>query len=57
MTEPERGHLLLEDVDVGAEEEERLWREDGGEDHAGWFCVQTNPFPCPAAGCTFVAET
>src|SRR5919198_2101164 len=56
MTEPERGHLLLEDVDVGAEEEERLWREEGGEDHAGWFCVQTNPFPCPAAGCTFIAE-
>ena len=22
----------------------------------GWFCVSTDPFPCPAAGCVFVAE-
>ena len=28
---------------------------DGG-DHDGWFCVRTDPFPCPASGCTFVAE-
>jgi hypothetical protein len=35
--------------------DERLWRDDDGSDHAGWFCVQTNPFPCPADGCTFVA--
>ena len=26
------------------------------EDHSGWFCVRTDPFPCPAAGCAFVAE-
>jgi hypothetical protein len=36
-------------------EEEELWHEDGGEDHAGWWCVQTDPFPCPAEGCDFVA--
>src|SRR5262249_15122722 len=23
---------------------------------SGWFCVKTDPFPCPARGCTFVAE-
>jgi hypothetical protein len=39
---------LVEDVN------EDLWREDDG-DHDGWFCVQTNPFPCPAEGCPFVA--
>jgi hypothetical protein len=49
----EPGRLLLEDVEVA--EDEELWREDGGEDHAGWFCVQTDPFPSPAAGCDFIA--
>ena len=24
--------------------------------HDGWWCVRTDPFPCPAPGCTFVAE-
>jgi hypothetical protein len=35
--------------------EEELWEEEGGADHSGWYCVRTDPFPCPAAGCTFVA--
>jgi hypothetical protein len=35
-------------------EAEELWTGDS-EGHAGWFCVATDPFPCPAAGCTFVA--
>jgi hypothetical protein len=35
--------------------EEELWTEDQSNDHEGWFCVATNPFPCPAEGCTFVA--
>jgi hypothetical protein len=35
--------------------EETLWTEEGGTDHSGWFCVRTNPIPCPAAGCDFVA--
>jgi hypothetical protein len=34
--------------------DEELWQEDGG-DHIGWFCVRTDPFPCPAPGCVFVA--
>lgn len=31
--------------------------QDGGDttDYSGWFCVRTNPFPCPADGCDFVA--
>jgi hypothetical protein len=36
--------------------DEELWTGEDGESHAGWFCVRTNPFPCPAAGCGFVAE-
>jgi hypothetical protein len=51
-----------EEIDTGAGvvrdealgDEQGLWREEG-DDHAGWFCVQTNPFPCPAEGCSFVA--
>jgi hypothetical protein len=37
-------------------EEEELWQDDGEADHTGWYCVATNPFRCPAAGCDFVAE-
>ena len=37
-------------------EDEELWTDDGTADHAGWWCVGTNPFPCPASGCTFIAE-
>jgi len=50
-----RGRLLLEEDLVQAPDEE-LWTGDGSEEHAGWFCVSTSPFPCPAAGCDFVAE-
>ena len=42
--------------DVGADTDEELWAGDDGESHAGWYCVRTDPFPCPAAGCGFVAE-
>jgi hypothetical protein len=48
----ERGQATL-DVDVSVYEQ--LW-EDENADHGGWFCVRTNPFPCPASGCDFVAE-
>jgi hypothetical protein len=33
-----------------------LWTGDTEADHAGWVCVSTDPFPCPAQGCTFVAR-
>ena len=51
-TEP--GRLLLDDLELV--EAEELWTEDDGDDHAGWFCVGTDRFPCPAEGCEFVAE-
>jgi hypothetical protein len=37
-------------------EEDELWTEDDGHDYDGWWCVRTDPFPCPAAGCLYVAE-
>jgi len=50
---PYRGSLLLdEEAAVGDEE---LWEDDGSDDYAGWYCVRTDPFPCPAPGCTFIA--
>jgi hypothetical protein len=52
--EPRRGGLLVEEPHL--DEEEALWTEDGSDDHAGWSCVRTDPFPCPASGCSFVAE-
>jgi hypothetical protein len=51
----ERGELeLVEGVELL--EGEELWRGDDGADHAGWFCIATAPFPCPAPGCDFVAR-
>lgn len=29
---------------------------DADEDLSGWFCISTNPYPCPATGCAFVAS-
>src|SRR3954468_19494108 len=52
--EPRLGDLLLEESEL--DEDAELWDEDDDTDHTGWFCVSTAPFPCPAAGCTFVAE-
>ena len=45
------GSVVLEDELLEAEE---LWDDAG--DHTGWYCVRTDPFPCPADGCTFVAD-
>lgn len=36
--------------------EDELWTDDSGEDYAGWYCVKTDPWACPAEGCTFVAH-
>jgi hypothetical protein len=47
------GRLLLDEPELA--EHEDLWQEGDGADHAGWFCIGTEPFPCPAVGCTFVA--
>ena len=51
---PEPGTILLEDQETDVDED--LWTDDTGADHSGWYCVATNPFPCPAEGCDFVAE-
>jgi hypothetical protein len=48
------GSVLFEEQQL--EEEVELWTDDSDEDRSGWFCVRTDPFPCPASGCTFVAE-
>jgi hypothetical protein len=37
-------------------EEEELWYDDDEAGRDGWWCVRTDPFPCPATGCTYVAE-
>lgn len=52
--EPRRGELLLEELELF--EDAQLWDDDSDTDHTGWFCVATAPFPCPAAGCAFIAE-
>lgn len=51
----ERGQILFEETQQVADDED-LWQDSSGDDYTGWFCVRTDPFPCPAAGCTFVAE-
>ena len=43
-------------MEVELLQEEELWTGDARDDHAGWFCVATAPFPCPAPGCAFVAN-
>ena len=54
MTAFEPGRAVLEEEQLGTDEE--LWREGEDGDHSGWQCVSTDPFPCPAAGCEFVAR-
>ena len=49
----EVGHAGL--VDEALAVDEALWAGENA-DHSGWFCVRTDPFPCPANGCVFVAE-
>jgi hypothetical protein len=50
----EPGRALV--ADELESEDEELWLADGDADHSGWYCVRTNPFPCPAKGCVFVAD-
>jgi hypothetical protein len=37
------------------DEDIELARDDADADYSGWYCVSTDPFPCPAEGCSFVA--
>ena len=50
----ERGQIVL--AERYETEEDELWEDSSGDDYTGWFCVRTDPFPCPAAGCGFIAE-
>jgi hypothetical protein len=46
-------------VDAGDEQPSVELEPDTGQDdtdYTGWYCVNTVPFRCPAAGCDFVAE-
>src|SRR6476469_6561396 len=52
----ERGQISFEERSVVVHGEFELWEDDSDGEHDGWFCVRTDPFPCPAAGCSFVAE-
>lgn len=50
----ERGSIVLEESRVESEE---LWHDDDSAgDRGGWWCVRTDPFPCPASGCSYVAD-
>jgi hypothetical protein len=49
----ERGVTVYDETLV---EEEDLALDDDSFDPAGWWCVRTDPFPCPANGCSFVAD-
>ena len=49
----ERGVSVSEEIFV---EEEQPWLDDDVSDREGWWCVRTDPFPCPASGCSFVAD-
>ena len=52
--ETRRGSLTFEAEPL--EQHALDWNDGTVDDHAGWFCVRTDPFPCPANGCTFVAD-
>lgn len=52
--EPSRRETVLLDDEQDVDED--VWNDTGDDDHSGWWCVSTDPFPCPAADCRFVAE-
>ena len=52
----ERGHIVFDEQSTLDLDEVELWEDEESDDHEGWFCVRTDPFPCPASGCSFVAE-
>jgi len=51
---PHRGSAVAHDEELF--EDALPWYDDDADDHAGWWCVRTDPFPCPANGCVFIAE-
>jgi hypothetical protein len=53
--EVRHGRIEIADETAPLEDEE-IWTGEEDGDHAGWYCVRTDPFPCPAPGCAYVAE-
>jgi len=51
----EKGSVVFQEQQVVGQDEE-LWHDDDRDGRDGWFCVRTDPFPCPASGCTYVAD-
>ena len=47
----------IPDLDEEIDLEEELWTDDSGEDYSGWYCVRTDPWPCPAEGCALRRAT
>jgi hypothetical protein len=50
-----RGRIQMVE-EIAPLEDEELWTGEEDDDHSGWYCVSTDPFPCPAPDCTFVAK-
>jgi hypothetical protein len=48
--------VVLTEPRVDFDQDVEARRRDADEDYDGWYCVATSPFPCPAAGCGFVAR-
>ena len=46
----------MPDIDQEFDQQEELWIDDSGQDYSGWYCVSTDPWPCPAENCNFVAR-
>jgi hypothetical protein len=53
---PKPGIGIVEITEPDLAQEEELWTDDSGTDYSGWYCVRTDPWPCPAQGCEFVAQ-
>lgn len=48
--------LILPPARVDFDNDVETKREDADENYGGWYCVRTASFPCPASGCSFVAQ-
>jgi hypothetical protein len=56
MTDTITGNTIRFDQDVEERLDKKLSDDDLQNDYSGWYCVKTDPFPCPAPDCVFVAH-
>lgn len=60
LTRPElaplQGGIAVLDPVRAHDVEEEIGSDDGEIDYTGWFAIKTDPFPCPAEGCDFIAK-